>query len=128
MIYKQIEVEFIGEEYETIVKSPINKKHYTVFVNPTKKEVRELAADEPLARFIAYGGQFYIFNASLLHATAITKLELPISSTPNINDAFLGIAKASASGSLEYYDSNQVSEKNLENAVRKYPYMIKFFQ
>jgi hypothetical protein len=128
MIYKQIEVEFIGEEYETLVKSPINKKTYTVFVNPTSKEVRELASDEPLARFIAYDGKLYVFNASLLHATAISKLELPISSTPNINDAFLGIAKAATSGSLQYYDSNQVSEKHLENAVRKYPYILKFFQ
>jgi len=127
MIYKQVDIDLVGEEYETIVKQQHDKKTYTVFVNPTKKEIRELAASEPLARFIAFAGQFYLFNASLLHATAIKKLDLPLTSTPNINDAFLGVARVSAAGTLEYYDSNQVSEQNLEGAVRKYPYILKFF-
>ena len=31
------------EEYHSLVKSPLNKNIYPIFVNPTRSEIRELA-------------------------------------------------------------------------------------
>jgi hypothetical protein len=119
--------DIVSEDYVALVKQLHNKKTYPIFVNPSRSEIKELAREENLARFIAFNGHFYLFNASLLHATAIEKLGLPLSSSPSINDAFLGVAKASLYGALEYYDSNQISDEQLESVSKAYRYIAKYF-
>lgn len=119
--------EIIPEEYVTLVKQIHDKKPYPIFINPSRGEIRELAREENLARFIAYQNQFFLFSASLLHANAIKKLELPLSSEPSINDAFLGVAKANLDGTLDYYTSNQISDEQLDEVSKLYRYINKYF-
>ena len=114
------------EEYHSLVKSPLNKNIYPIFVNPTRSEIRELAQESNLVRFIAYRENFYVFNAALLHAFVIEHLKLPISKTPTIKDAFLGIAKASYNGTLKYYDSNQLTARDVDKVPTLYPYLTKW--
>jgi hypothetical protein len=114
------------EEYDSLVKSPLDKRHYPIFVNPTRSEIKELAKETNLVRFIAHNGLFYLFNGALLHAYVIKHLELPISPEPTIEVAFLGIAKASPAGTLEYYDSNQLKPKDVHKVPQLYPYIEKY--
>lgn len=67
-----------------------------------------------------------MFSAALLHAFVIKHLELPLSLDPNINDAFLGIAKANLNGTLAYYDSNQ-KIPNAEIIAKKYSFLSRWF-
>ena len=55
-----------NEEYHSLVGSTLNKNKYPIFVNPTRSEIRELAQESNLIRFIAYKNDFYVFNAALL--------------------------------------------------------------
>ncbi len=119
----------INEEYHSLVSSPINRKKYPIFMNPTSSEIKELGEDTNLVRFIMYDGNFYAFSGALLHAIAIKHLGLPISSDPNINQAFLGIAKA-VGGRLQYYDSNQLKQgdwNELEKVASIYPDLFNRF-
>lgn len=117
----------INEDYHSLVSSPINRKKYPIFINPSRSEINELSEDTNLIRFIIYQGNFYAFSGALLHATAIKHLELPISNDPPISEAFLGIAKAVPGGKLQYYDSNQLKrgdEEELEQITKLYPDLI----
>ncbi len=119
----------INEEYHSLVDSPINRKKYPIFVNPTSSEIKELGEDTNLVRFIMYDGKLYAFSGALLHATAIKHLGLPISNDPSIRDAFLGIAKA-IGGRLQYYDSNQLKQgdwNELEKVANLYPELFNRF-
>lgn len=114
------------EEYHPLAGSPINKNKYPIFINPVRSEIRELAKESNLIRFIAYKDDFYVFNAALLYAYVIKHLNLPISSEPPISKAFLGIAKANLNGTLQYYDSNQTI-RDFSVIPDLYPYLSKWF-
>lgn len=117
---------FVYEEYDSLINNPINRTKHPVFVNPTKDEIRELSQGTNNARFIAHNNKFYLFNGSVLHAHAIKQLNLPIGSEPHISQAFLGIAKPNANGTLTFSDTNQ---KNIDpNIIKdKYQYINKYF-
>lgn len=114
------------EEYHSLMNSPIDKRKYPIFKNPDKSEIKELAKDTNLVRFISHKGDFYVFNGSLLHSHAIKHIGLPISDDPPIKDAFLGIAKASTNGKMEFYDSNQKDAKNPKDVMKYHEHIMKY--
>lgn len=120
------EVTTVPEEYDSLVSSPVNKRKYPIFKNPDRSEIKDLAKETNLVRFIAHKGDFYTFNGALLHAHAINHLKLPISHEPPIEDAFLGVAKASSDGRLSYYDSNQLKAKDAHRVDKLHPQVRKY--
>lgn len=126
--YKELSQQllFVYEEYDSLIDNPINRTKHPVFVNPTRNEIRELSRETNNARFIAHNNKLYVFNGSVLHAHAIKQLKLPINSEPHISQAFLGIAKPNANGTLTFTDTNQ---KNIDTKTinDKYQYINKYF-
>jgi hypothetical protein len=119
--------EMYTEEYHSLAKSGVNKKAYPIFINPTRSEVKELAKENNIVRFISHKGDLYAFSGELLHAHAIKHLELPVSNDPPIKDAFLGIAKASANGSMEFYDTNQSAANNIGEIIKHHSNLARYF-
>ena len=97
----------VTEEYHSLVGTGLNKKTYTIFIDPTKDEIKELARESNSARFIVFQNHLYIFSAEVLHSFAIKHLGFPISNDPPVKYAFLGIAKPNLNGTLVFTDSNQ---------------------
>lgn len=120
-------MKLVREEYHSLIKNPLNKKIHTVYIDPTKDEVRELSKETNVARFIAHDGHLYLFHGGLLHADAINHLKLPISDKPTVEKAFLGIAKPNANGKLQYTDSNQLKPTDIGKIPRYHPYISRFF-
>lgn len=117
-----------SEDYHSLVTNPLNKQKRTVFVNPTKDEIRELAKETNSIRFIAYQNVLYIWNGDMLHADMIKQLKLPFTSDPPIATAFLGIAKPLAKGSLQYKDSNQLKSADAAKIAKLYGWIDKWFE
>lgn len=118
----------VKEEYHSLVKNPLNKKIHTVYVDPTKDEIRELAKETNVARFISHDNHLYLFHGELLHSDAINHLKLPIYvDKPPIEKAFLGIAKPNANGKLQYTDSNQLKQTDIGKVPKFHPHLGKYF-
>ena len=119
--------ERVEEDYDSLMTNPLNKEKYPVFVDPTKDEIKELSKDTNNVRFISHNGKMFLFHDGILHAHAIKHLGLPISNAPPIHQAFLGIAKPNADGTLSYSGTNQVITR--PNALNQYHrHILKYFK
>lgn len=119
----------LTEQYfRSIYSKKGSGESFDIYKNPTKSEVSELAREHNIVRFIAHSGDFYLFPGHLPHHHAVEYIGLPLPLNPKIRDAFLGIAKATRNGGLDYYDSNQIEPEQLAEVVRFHPYIEKFFR
>ena len=119
------------EEYHSLVKNPLNKKIHSIFIDPTKQEIKELSKEMNVARFISFDNHFYLFDGSLLHSDAINHLKLPIyTDNPSIKKVFLGICKPNTNGTLTYLDSNQIkpTTETLEKINIFHSHIDKYFK
>jgi hypothetical protein len=120
---------FYTEEYHSIATNPLNKQKRTVFINPSKDEIRELSKETNNVRFIAHKGNTYVFHGDFLHSDMIKHLGLPLESNPPINKAFLGVAKPLANGKLQFTETNQKIPANSVDLVEKlYKHLYNYFQ
>ena len=116
--------EFINvqqEEYAASIRPKYNKNaYYEIFKNPNKSEINDLKNDSVLVRFIADGGDIYVFSAELLHDLALKELGLKRKST-----MFEGVAKIS-NGKLQFHVTNQ-NYSDLERQVKLNPVLSLYF-
>jgi hypothetical protein len=121
MLYSHIE-----EEYDSLLKSPWNDKvAHPVYKNPDKSEISDLSKTTDNVRFISHKKNMYVWDGSILHRHAIRHLNLPISSSPLIKDAFLGVAKPNSDGTLAF-DS---TEQRINEPIHKYhSHILQYFK
>jgi len=109
------------EEYAASIRPKYNKNaYYEIFKNPNKSEINDLKNDSVLVRFIADGGDIYVFSAELLHDLALKELGLKRKST-----MFEGVAKIS-NGKLQFHVTNQ-NYSDLERQVKLNPVLSLYF-
>lgn len=63
--------EFLKEEYvDTFLKKSYLKSNVDIFVNPNRKELKDICKENLVARsFINENGDVYVFSLDVLHAT-----------------------------------------------------------
>ncbi len=129
----------INDEYKGLVavKYGKSKSAYSVYVNPQRQEIKDLAKDSNVARFIAFDGKVYVFPGSLLHEKAITSISdlEPLSKYSNdtervpIEQAFLGVANVNMNGELHFSGTNQRIANNQHDFVREnYAYITRYIK
>lgn len=121
--------DLLSEEYHSIATQNYDKTKYTVFVNPSRSEIKELKDISIYARFIAdnLSKTFYAFSGQMLHRTALNHLKLNYNEDSPITKVLLGVGKILPTGLLEFYDTNQNIKIDLTEVSKIYQWMAKFF-
>jgi hypothetical protein len=108
MKYKDTLEGYLKEDYEDSIISNMDGKPVEIFVNPSKREMRDAANNEfntmkPYVRFIAHYGKnkLYIWRANCNHHVIDTGLGL----NTNANDSLWGVAEFK-DGKLNFLSSD----------------------
>jgi hypothetical protein len=76
-------LQYINEEYESVLKHPHANTHFTIFKNPDRKELQELSNFSNQIRFVLdiENKDIYIWNYRLLHQYVANHLKFSYPST-----------------------------------------------